>query len=169
MKYSVNPLCFCSWVLLSVCHSIPVLDDKVKNDAKLLVQTTIIRIQKHTSELKVSPNIIISGLDVIPASPPLDGLRSVDETLDIFHLILSKLPMNNVDQILADLFNIQVIIKALARSINCELPEPRNTSNLQNFLQNNSMFHITIGNVALDRLQKYLHKLFINFHELGKC
>ncbi|MGH0151632.1 UNVERIFIED_CONTAM: hypothetical protein FKN15_048140 [Acipenser sinensis] len=168
MNYPVVLLC----IMLQLCNSWPVPVDKVKNEAKLLAQTTIIRIEKHTDQFKVSPNVVFSGLELIPDSSSdkaLDSLGSVEENLGIFQEILSSLPVDNVDQILADIINLQTIIRSLAVSISCTPLKSRNTGHLENFLKNNSTFRFTIGNVALDRLQKYLLKLIRNLDQLKKC
>ncbi|MGH0140942.1 UNVERIFIED_CONTAM: hypothetical protein FKN15_025397 [Acipenser sinensis] len=123
-------------------------------------------------QFKVSPNVVFSGLELIPDSSSdkaLDSLGSVEENLGIFQEILSSLPVDNVDQILADIINLQTIIRSLAVSISCTPLKSRNTGHLENFLKNNSTFRFTIGNVALDRLQKYLLKLIRNLDQLKKC
>ncbi|XP_015207686.1 leptin a [Lepisosteus oculatus] len=172
MKYPVIPFCLSSWMFLTLSYSRPLAEDRVKNDARLLAQTTVIRIQKHTNESKMSPNLVFSGLELIPDAlndKTLEGLSTVEDNLHTFQEILSSLPMEEMDQILADIFNLRMIIKSLATSVNCAPLKSSNMSHLESFLKTNAAFHVTIGNVALERLQKYLLKLIRNLDQLKNC
>ncbi|MBN3295280.1 leptin a [Amia ocellicauda] len=172
MKFPVIQFCLFPWILFGLSYSRPLALDKMKNDAKLLAQTTIIRIQKYTNEFKISPSLVFSGLELIPDSSfekPLGGLESVEKNLYIFQEILSNLPLDNMDQILADIYNLRMIIRSSATSVSCAPLNAGDMGHLENFLKNNATFHVTIGNVALDRLQKYLNKLIKNLDHLKNC
>ncbi|XP_018581742.1 leptin-B-like [Scleropages formosus] len=168
----ISILCSSILMLLSTSTGKPLAVDIVKNNVKLLAQTTIVRIEKLTEEFHMSPNMVFSGLELIPETPldrPIEGLASIMENLNIFQMILFSLEVDGMSQIHADLVSLQGIIHSLVLTFNCALPKPGSESHLDAFLKTNSAFHVTIGNVALNRLQRFLSKLILNLDQLKTC
>ncbi|KAG7454307.1 hypothetical protein MATL_G00258240 [Megalops atlanticus] len=172
MHRSAALLCSSLLLLLPACAGRPLSVDAVKNNVKLLAQTTIIRIKKLTDEFRISPNMVFSGLELIPditLDRPIEGLTSIAENLNTFQVILLNLPIDGTAQIHADIVSLQGIVHSLAASFNCPLQKPGANSRLDTFLKANSTFHVTIGNVALERLQRFLSKLVKNLDQLKNC
>ncbi|KAL4659495.1 leptin-B-like [Arapaima gigas] len=172
MSHFIGFLCSSILMLLATSTGKPLAVEIAKNNVKLLAQTTVVRIEKLTEEFHMSPNMVFSGLELIPETPldrPIEGLASIMENLNTFQMILFNLEVEGMSQIHADLVSLQGIIHSLALSFNCTLPKPGRENHLDAFLKTNSAFHVTIGNVALNRLQRFLHKLIINLDQLKTC
>ncbi|KAJ8394343.1 hypothetical protein AAFF_G00047500 [Aldrovandia affinis] len=165
-------LCCSLLVLPPTGNSVPLTVDTMKSNVKLMAQTTVIRIQKLMDEFRISPNMVFRGLELIPdiaLDKPAEGLASIAQNLHTFQVILLHLPMDGMSQIRSDIDSLQSIVRLLAASFGCPLPKPGSDGRLDTFLKTNSPFHVTIGNVALDRLQKFLNKLIKNLDQLKTC
>ncbi|KAJ8373818.1 hypothetical protein SKAU_G00043980 [Synaphobranchus kaupii] len=172
MSASVALLCTSLLVLLPLGAGVPLSVETMKSNVKLMAQTTIIRIQKLTEEFRISPNMVFSGLELIPdiaPDKPSEGLTSIAQNLHTFQVILSNLPMDGMAQIRSDIQSLRAIVRSLASSFGCPLHKPGSDGRLDAFLKTSSTFHVTIGNVALDRLQRFLSKLVKNLDQLKSC
>ncbi|XP_051890097.1 leptin-like [Pristis pectinata] len=150
------------WVLTPVCSGRLTTTEKRIQDARMLARSAIIRIQQLNGRFRPSPNIEISGLNLIPA--PLrdsaqENLGTVHGALSCFIESLSALQISNTGQIQADLKNLKVLVRSLATSHNCLASKCGTSRQLKNFLRRNSAFVLTIKHIVLDRLQNYLSRL----------
>ncbi|KAJ8269563.1 hypothetical protein COCON_G00121700 [Conger conger] len=163
----------CSYLLflLTTGNSAPSPVDSMKNNFKLLADTTLIRIKKLINEFQISPNIVISDVDYIPNTTlekPL-VLCSVTEKLNTFQLIFPKLPLDGMSQIQSDVVGLLDITKRLANSCRCPEKKPMSDARLDASLKDNAAFHLLIANIALTRLQELLRKLISNLDQLKNC
>ncbi|KAG5830509.1 hypothetical protein ANANG_G00311410 [Anguilla anguilla] len=134
MSGCVALLCTSLLVLLPLGAGVPLSVETMKSNVKLMAQTTIVRIQKLTEEFRISPNMVFSGLELIPDIAPdkaWEGLSAIAQGLHSF--------------------------------------QPAGDGRLEAFLKTNSTFHVTIGNVALERLRRFLGKLVQNLDQLKSC
>ncbi|KAJ8245497.1 hypothetical protein GJAV_G00271360 [Gymnothorax javanicus] len=165
-------LCTSLLLLLPMGAAVPLSAETMKSNVKLLAQNTIVRIQKLTEEFRISSNMVFSGLELIPditSGKPSEGLSFIAQNLHTFEVILSHLPTEGLAQIRADLQNLRAIVCLLASSYGCPLHKPASDGRLDAFLKTNSTFHVTIGNVTLERLQRFLSKLVMNLDQLKSC
>ncbi|XP_066541546.1 leptin a [Hoplias malabaricus] len=162
----------CIVSLLSLCLALPLPVDTVKSSVKYQAENIISRTQKHKEELKISPKIIVDSpelLPVLPADNSIEGLSSMVETLSVFQNVLHSLPKGHVSQLHTDVSTLQGYLEDRMTSMNCSHRKSPKDKNLENFLKENGRYHITLGHVALDRLQNYLQKLTKNLDQLEKC
>ncbi|XP_048864325.1 leptin-B-like [Brienomyrus brachyistius] len=172
MKSSMTLLYSSILMLLATSVSRPLAVDIVKNQVKFMAQTTVVRIQRLTDEFRISPNMVFSDLELIPdmsLDKPIEGLATIMDSLNTFQIILLNLQMDGVSQVHADLLSLQGIVRSLAPPLNCSLPKLKSSKHLDAFLKTNAAFHVTITNVALDRLQKFLKKLILDLDQLKTC
>ncbi|KAG7455751.1 hypothetical protein MATL_G00244370 [Megalops atlanticus] len=158
--------------LLAVGSSTAPPVDIVKNNMKLLAETAVMRIQKLTAEFQISPNMVFSGVELIPditLDRPVEGISSIADNISTFQVILLSLPLDSLRQINADMEGLQGIVRSLAASFHCPLHKPVAHSHLDTFLKANVTFHVTIANIALNRLQRFLSRLINSLDQLKTC
>ncbi|XP_055000174.1 leptin isoform X2 [Sorex araneus] len=148
----------CRLLLLWPCliDAAPVHD--VQDDTKTLIRTIVTRITdiSHTS---VSSKQRVTGLDFIPGLHPDLSLSAMDQALATYQQILTSLPSRNVVQIANDLENLRDLLRLLATSKNCPLPQARELQALESLdgLLEASLFSTEV--VALSRLQGSLQDM----------
>ncbi|XP_064175293.1 leptin-B-like isoform X1 [Anguilla rostrata] len=173
MSGCVALLCTSLLVLLPPGAGVPLSVETMKSNVKLMAQTTIVRIQKLTEEFRISPNMVFSGLELIPDIAPdkaWEGLSAIAQGLHSFQVVLSHLPPGDgMAQVHADVLSLHGVVRSLAASLGCPLHKPAGDGRLEAFLKTNSTFHVTIGNVALERLRRFLGKLVQNLDQLKSC
>ncbi|XP_006007898.1 leptin [Latimeria chalumnae] len=157
------------WILIPLCSSRPAKIEKVKSDARNLTRIIITRIQQHPNQFLLPLNLKVSGLEFIPAERPLESLGSMDETLEIFHWILSSLPVDDVTQILWDIENLRALLQTLATTMGCELHQTTELETLKDLAKEHSTSPYTTEKVALDRLQKCLLTMVKELEQIKDC
>uniref|UniRef100_A0A8B9HFK5 Leptin n=1 Tax=Astyanax mexicanus TaxID=7994 RepID=A0A8B9HFK5_ASTMX len=123
-------------------------------------------------QLPIFHNLILDSPELLPELPsdkPIEGLTSVVETLSAFQRVLHSLPKGHVTQLRSDVSKLQSDLEERMSSLQCPHRKTSTEKTLEAFLKNNRMFHITLGHVALDRLQKYLQRLTHNLDKLKTC
>ncbi|XP_043943082.1 leptin-like [Protopterus annectens] len=168
MNCTLLPFCGLLWMSLNLCASRPVAD-RVKIDAKNLTRTIIARLQQQNNQILLPRNLKISGLEFIPVEIPLESLESMDETLEIFEKVLASLALDNVLQILYDIENLRTLIQSLAASLGCSFSRTPSYDTLQNWTEEYAISPYTTEKVALDRLQKCLHKMAQHLEHVQSC
>uniref|UniRef100_H3AP28 Leptin n=1 Tax=Latimeria chalumnae TaxID=7897 RepID=H3AP28_LATCH len=122
-----------------------------------------------SSQFLLPLNLKVSGLEFIPAERPLESLGSMDETLEIFHWILSSLPVDDVTQILWDIENLRALLQTLATTMGCELHQTTELETLKDLAKEHSTSPYTTEKVALDRLQKCLLTMVKELEQIKDC
>ncbi|XP_061085755.1 leptin b [Conger conger] len=172
MSATVALLCTSLLLLLPAGSGVPLSVETMKSNVKLMAQTTIIRIEKLTEEFRISPNMVFDGLDLIPdigPDKPSEGLSWAARSLHTFQTVLTDLPADELAQVRQDIRSLRGLLRSLASSFGCPLPKPGADGRLDAFLKTNSTYHVTIGNVTLQRLQRFLLKLVQNLDQLKSC
>ncbi|XP_061438613.1 leptin [Rhineura floridana] len=160
-------LCGFLWVWLPLFHSRPVKIDKVVADTRSLTKTIIARIQEHQFP-PVSPKV--NGFDFIPGQLPVESLESIDETLEIFHQLLSSLPPQvPVTQISNDVENLRSLLQMLGSHLRCPLQRPSVADALGNLTELMAISPYTRAVVTLDRLQKCLQSIAKYLDHVQNC
>ncbi|KAG9273033.1 leptin a [Astyanax mexicanus] len=165
-------LCSCVVSILALCHGLPLPADTMRNLIKLQAENISARIQRQRDELPIFHNLILDSPELLPELPsdkPIEGLTSVVETLSAFQRVLHSLPKGHVTQLRSDVSKLQSDLEERMSSLQCPHRKTSTEKTLEAFLKNNRMFHITLGHVALDRLQKYLQRLTHNLDKLKTC
>ncbi|KAI7802283.1 leptin A2 [Triplophysa rosa] len=162
----------CILCMLSLGCSIPVPSDTLKNMVKLQAETINSRIQEHNEKLKLSPKLLIGDPELypeVPADKPIQGLASIVDTLTIFQKVLHSLPKGHVSQLHTDVSTLQGYLVDRMSSMRCPLRKTANEKSLEAFLKDNATHHITVGYMALDRLQKFMQQLTVSLDQLKTC
>ncbi|XP_020659433.3 leptin [Pogona vitticeps] len=154
MHFPHFSLCGFLWVSLPLFYSRPVKVDKLVADTKSLTKTIVARIQEH----QFPPlSLKIHGLDFIPGALPVESLEAMDEALEVFHQVLSSLPLEApVAQIANDVENLQSLLRLLAAHLGCPIHGPSRAEALGNLTELLAISPYTTAVVTLDRLQKCL-------------
>ncbi|KAJ7329404.1 hypothetical protein JRQ81_015578 [Phrynocephalus forsythii] len=145
----------------------PVKIDKVVADTKTLTKTIVARIQEH----QFPPlNLKVQGLDFIPGALPVESLEAMDETLEVFHQVLSSLPLEApVAQIANDVENLQSLLQLLGSHLGCPIHRPSQAEALGNLTELLAISPYTTAVVTLDRLQKCLLSLAKYLDHIQNC
>lgn len=112
--------------------------------------------------------ILDSPPALLQSDMPIEGLSSMVETLNNFQRVLHSLPKGHMSQLHSDVSTLQHYLEDRMSSLQCT-HRKSGTENLETFLKTHSMFHFTLGHMALDRLQKYLQRLNHNLDQLRTC
>ncbi|KAA0715144.1 hypothetical protein E1301_Tti008805 [Triplophysa tibetana] len=158
--------------MLSLGRSIPVPSETLRNMVKLQAETINSRIQKHNEKLKLSPKLLIGDPELypeVPADKPIQGLGSIVDTLTIFQKVLHSLPKGHVRQLHTDVSTLQGYLEEMMSSMHCPLIKTANEKSLEAFLKENATHHITVGYMALDRLEKFMQQLIVSLDQLKTC
>ncbi|XP_028602273.2 leptin isoform X1 [Podarcis muralis] len=160
-------LCGLLWVWLPLFHGRPVKIDKVVADTKSLTKTIMARIQEH----QFPPvNLKINRFDFIPGQLPAESLEAIDETLHIFHQVLSSLPLEApVVQISNDVENLRSLLQMLSSHLGCLLRRPSAADNLGNLTELMTVSPYTTAVVTLDRLHKCLESIAKYLDHVQNC
>ncbi|XP_075061354.1 leptin [Mixophyes fleayi] len=169
MFYIKFSLCGLFWMWLHLCHGRPLKTDRVKADAKLLSRILITRIQEHPIQINHPSSLKSSGLDFIPNEQILLSLEQMDETLEVFHKILSSIPMENVEQMLSDIESLRSVLQLLNRIMGCMAKEPRQLHIMEDLKEQHENASYTIEKVTLDRLQQSLHSIVRHLDYITGC
>nr|AOG74775.1 leptin [Labeo rohita] len=165
-------LYLCILSMLSLVHGIPIRQDNLKNLVKLQADTIILRIKDHNEKLKLSPKVVIGDPELypeLPADKPIQGLRSIMDTLNTFQKVLQKLPNGHASQICNDLSTLLGHLKERMTSMRCTPKEPANGRSLDTLLEKNATHPVTLGYLVLDRLKEFMQKLINNLDQLKSC
>ncbi|XP_078512264.1 leptin [Lissotriton helveticus] len=169
MRYTGFPLFGFFWMWIPAFSCRPIMVDQLRADAKNLTRTIMARLQEHPSQFIFLKNLKVSGLDFIPGERPMDNLASVDETLDIFHTILSNLPLGNMEQILNDIENLRRILQSLSQLLGCSGQKRIDMDTLGNLTEEYAKSPYTMEKVAMDRFHKSLHKIVKHLDHTMSC
>ncbi|XP_069485662.1 leptin isoform X2 [Ambystoma mexicanum] len=169
MRYSGLSLLGFLWMWIPTFHCRPIMVDQLRMDAKNLTRTIMARLQEHPSQFLLPMNLKVSGLDFIPGEQSLESLDSVDETLEIFHAILSSLHMDNMEQILSDIENLRRLLHALSSLLGCNARKSVHPDTLGNLTEEYAKSPFTTEKVALDRFQKNLHSIVKHLEHTLSC
>ncbi|XP_034285927.1 leptin isoform X1 [Pantherophis guttatus] len=155
------------WVWLPLFYSRSVKIDKVIADTKSLTRTIVARIQEH----QFPPlSLKINGLDFIPGELPVQSLEAMDEALELFHQVLSNLPLEApVVQISHDVENLQSLLQLLGSHLGCPPHRPARSDALQNLTERLAVSPYTAAVVTLDRLQKCLQSITKHLDHVHNC
>ncbi|KAL7871046.1 hypothetical protein SRHO_G00085430 [Serrasalmus rhombeus] len=165
-------LCSCVVSMLTLGHGLPLPPDAVKNYVKLQAENISSRIQRHKDEMQIFRKVVLDSPEFLPELPsdkPIEGLSSMVETLNTFQKVLHSLPKGHVSQLHSDVSTLQGYLEERMRSLQCTHRKTGIEKSLEAFLKDNGTYYITLGHVALDRLQKYLQKLVRNLDQLKTC
>lgn len=124
------------------------------------------------SQLKLSPKLLIGDPELYPEVPtdrPIQGLGSIVDTLTIFQKVLHSLPKGHVSQLHSDVSTLQGYLEDRMSSMRCPPRKTGNEKSLEAFLKDNATHHITVGYMALDRLQKFMQRLTVSLDQLKTC
>ncbi|KAJ1162536.1 hypothetical protein NDU88_003004 [Pleurodeles waltl] len=127
------------------------------------------RLHEHPCQFLFPMNLKVSGLDFIPGEHPLKSLDSMDETLDIFHQILSSLPLGNMEQILNDIENLRRILQSLSLLLGCSTQKRIEGDALWNLTEEYAKSPYTMEKVAMDRFHKSLHNIVKHLEHTLSC
>ncbi|KAI5098034.1 leptin precursor, partial [Silurus meridionalis] len=169
------PALFCSSVVtvLTLAYGRGLPTDSMKNSVKLQVENIISRIQKHKDEFQILHKMILDSPELLPelqSDKPIEGLSSMVEMLNNFQRVLHSLPKGHMSQLHSEVSTLQHYLEDRMNSLQCEHRKREGTEKiLEAFLKNHSTYYITLGHVALDRLQKYLQRLNHNLDQLRTC
>ncbi|XP_035381281.1 leptin a [Electrophorus electricus] len=171
---SMTPTLFysCLVSMLTLCHGLPVPADSVKNFVKMQADNIITRIQRHKDELQIFHKMVLDSPELLPelsSDKPIEGLGSMVDTLSTFQSVLHSLPKGHASQLRVDISALQSFLEERARSLQCTHRKATTEKTLEAFLKDNGTYHITLGHVALDRLQIYLQKLTRKLDHLKTC
>lgn len=112
----------------------------------------------------------INGLDFIPGELPVESLEAMDETLEIFHQVLSNLPLEApVTQISNDVDNLRSLLRMLGSHLHCPIHRPSAEDALGNLTEMLAISPYTTAVVTLDRLQKCLQSLARHLDHVQGC
>ncbi|XP_056621883.1 leptin a [Triplophysa dalaica] len=162
----------CIFSMLSLGRSIPVPSETLKNMVKLQAETINARIQEHNEKLKLSHKLLIGDPELYPEVPvdkPIQGLGSIVDTLTIFQKVLHSLPKGHVSKLHTDVSTLQGYLEDMMSSMRCPLIKRANDKSLEAFLKENASHHITVGYMALDRLEKFMQQLIVSLDQLKTC
>lgn len=124
------------------------------------------------AQLKLSPKLLIGDPELYPEVPvdkPIQGLGSIVDTLTIFQKVLHSLPKGHVSQLHSDVSTLQGFLEDRMSSMRCPLRKTANEKSLEAFLKDNATHHITVGFMALERLQKFMQQLTVSLDQLKTC
>nr|AOY07959.1 leptin [Andrias davidianus] len=169
MRYPGWPFLGFLWMWIPAFDCRPIKIDRLRTDAKNLTRTIIARLQDHPCQFLLPMNLKVSGLDFIPGEQPLDSLDSVDETLEIFHAIISSLPLDNMEQILSDIENLRSLLQTLSSLLGCTTRKTLSSDTLGNLTEEYAKSPYTMEKVALDRFQKSLHNIVKHLEHATSC
>ncbi|XP_058244256.1 leptin a isoform X1 [Hemibagrus wyckioides] len=162
--------CSCIVTVLTLAHGRALPTDTLS--VKLQVENIISRIQKHKDEFQIDSKIILDSPQILPelqSDKPIEGLSSMVETLNNFQRVLHSLPKGHMSQLHSDVSKLQHYLEDRMSSLQCTHRKTDTEKNLEAFLKNHNMYYITLGHMALDRLQKYLQRLNHNLDQLRTC
>ncbi|KAI4880010.1 hypothetical protein NFI96_029189 [Prochilodus magdalenae] len=165
-------LCSCIVSMITLGHGLPLPPDAVKNFVKGQADNISARIQKHKDEMPIFHKMLLNNPELLPEIPsnkPIEGLSSVVETLSLFQKVLHSLPKGYVSQLHADVSTLQGYLEDRMKSLQCAYRKTGSEKSLEAFLKDFRTYHVTLGHVALDRLQKYLQKLTQSLDQLKTC
>ncbi|XP_072551384.1 leptin a [Salminus brasiliensis] len=165
-------LCSCVVSMLALCHGLPLPADSVRNLVKLQAENISARIQRQKDELSIFHKMVLDSPELLPDLPsdkPIEGLGSVVDTLSAFQRVLHSLPKGHVTQLRSDVSKLQSDLEERMSTLQCPHRKLVTEKTLEAFLRTNGTYHITLGHVALDRLQKYLQRLTLNLDQLKTC
>ncbi|TSK38432.1 hypothetical protein Baya_2848 [Bagarius yarrelli] len=164
--------CSCVVTVLTLAYGRALPTDSLKNSVKLQVENIISRIQKNKDEFQILHKMILDSPELLPelqSDKPIEGLTSTVETLNNFQRVFHSLPKGHMSQLHSDVSTLQHYLEDRMSSLQCLHKKLGTEKNLEAFLKSHSMYYITLGHVALDRLQKYLQKLSHNLEQLRTC
>lgn len=124
------------------------------------------------SQLQIDHKMILDSPGQLPelqSDKPIEGLSSMVEMLNNFQRVLHSLPKGHMSQLHNDVSTLLHYLEDRMSSLQCTHRKTGTEKNLEVFVKNNSMFHITLGHMALDRLQKYLQRINHNLDQLRTC
>uniref|UniRef100_A0A8D2AYR6 Leptin n=1 Tax=Sciurus vulgaris TaxID=55149 RepID=A0A8D2AYR6_SCIVU len=155
------------WPYLSYVQAVPIR--KVQDDTKTLIKTIVTRIHDISHTQSVSSKQRVTGLDFIPGLHPVLSLSKMDQTLAIYQQILTNLPSQNVMQISNDLENLRDLLRLLASSKSCPLPQTRGLETLESLdgVLEASLYSTEV--VALSRLQGSLQGMLQQLDLSPRC
>ncbi|XP_065138799.1 leptin a isoform X2 [Paramisgurnus dabryanus] len=156
----------CTLSMLSLGYSIPIPSDNLKNMVKLQAETINSRIREHNEKIFISDPDLYPE---VPADRPIQGLGSIVDTLTIFQKVLHSLPKGHVSQLHSDVSTLQGYLENRMFSMRCPVRKTANEKSLEAFLKDNATHHITVGFMALDRLQKFMQQLTVSLDQLKTC
>ncbi|XP_062860905.1 leptin a [Trichomycterus rosablanca] len=165
-------LCSCVVSVLALCCGRPHPVDSLKNFVKLQAENIIGRIQKHKDELQIFHMVVLDSPELLPelqSDKPVEGLGSMVETLNTFQQVLHSMPKGHMSQLHSDVSTLQHYLEDRINLLQCPHRKTGTVKNLESFLKDHGTYYITLGYVALDRLQKYLQRLVNNLDELKTC
>lgn len=88
------------------------------------------------------------------------------DTLTIFQKVLHSLPKGHVSKLHTDVSTLLGYLEDMMSSMRCPLIKTANEKSLEAFLKENTTHHITVGYMALDRLEKFMQQLIVS-HQPG--
>ncbi|MBZ3888554.1 Leptin [Sciurus carolinensis] len=155
------------WPYLSYVQAVPI--QKVQDDTKTLIKTIVTRIHDISHTQSVSSKQRVTGLDFIPGLHPVLSLSKMDQTLAIYQQILTSLPSQNVMQISNDLENLRDLLRLLASSKSCPLPQTSGLETLESLdgVLEASLYSTEV--VALSRLQGSLQGMLQQLDLSPRC
>ncbi|XP_053356523.1 leptin a [Clarias gariepinus] len=159
-------------MMLTFAHGRALPTDSLKTSVKLQVDNIISRIQKHKDEFHILHKMILDSPELLPElqpDKPIEGLSSMVEMLNNFQRVLHSLPKGHMSQVHSDVSTLQHYLEDRMSSLQCAHRKTGTEKNLEAFLKNHSAYYITLGHVALDRLQKYFQRLNHNLDQLRTC
>lgn len=124
------------------------------------------------SQLQINHKMILDSPELLPElqpDKPIEGLSSMVEMLSNFQRVLHSLPKGHMSQLHNDVSTLLHNLEDRMSSLQCIHRKMGAEKNLEVFVKNHSMFHITLGHMALDRLQKYLQRINHHLDELRTC
>ncbi|XP_063786521.1 leptin-like [Pseudophryne corroboree] len=156
------------WMWLPLRHGQPIKND-LKADAIVLSKILLTRIQEHPTQVKYASSLKSSGLDFIPDEQILLSLEQIDEVLEVFQIILSNIPMEDVEQMLIDIENLRSVIQLLNRIMGCMGREPKHLNIVEDLKEQHKNASFTIEKVTLDRLQNSLQSIVQHLDYITGC
>lgn len=115
--------------------------------------------------------MILDSPELLPElqpDKPIEGLSSMVEMLSNFQKVLHSLPKGHMSQLHNDVSTLLHNLEDRMSSLQC-IHRKTDTENREVFVKNYIMFHITLGHMALDRLQKYLQRINHHLDQLRTC
>lgn len=100
----------------------------------------------------------------------MESLEAMDETLEIFHQVLSSLPLEApVAQISNDVENLRSLLQMLSSHLSCPIHRPSAEDALGNLTELLAISPYTTAVVTLDRLQKCLQSIAKHLDHIQGC
>lgn len=100
----------------------------------------------------------------------MESLESMEETLEVFHQVLSSLPLEApVAQIANDVENLRSLLQLLASHLGCPTHRPSRAEALGNLMELLAISPYTTAVVTLDRLQKCLLSIAEDLDHAQNC